>query len=60
LDCFKAIYDSNYGYRDVAQRVESSYAWSSLSSHFNKEPAWDDPMAGFLTLWWRRWEGDGT
>lgn len=26
LDCFKAIYDSNYGYRDVAQRVESSYA----------------------------------
>ncbi len=25
LDCFKTIYDSNYGYRDVAQRVESAY-----------------------------------
>lgn len=25
LECFKAIYDSNYGYRDVAQRVESAY-----------------------------------
>lgn len=25
LDCFKAIYDSHYGYRDVAQRVESAY-----------------------------------
>ncbi len=26
LDCFKQIYDSNYGYRDVAKRVESSYS----------------------------------
>lgn len=26
LDCFKTIYDSNYGYRDVAHRVESAYA----------------------------------
>lgn len=25
LDCFKTIYDSHYGYRDVAQRVESAY-----------------------------------
>lgn len=25
LDCFKMIYDSNYGYKDVAQRVESAY-----------------------------------
>ena len=25
LDCFKTIYDSHYGYRDVAQRVESTY-----------------------------------
>ncbi|MEO7099470.1 MAG: hypothetical protein ABI162_08920 [Luteolibacter sp.] len=26
LDCFKQIYEVDYGYRDVAQRVESSYA----------------------------------
>ena len=25
LDCFKQIYESDYGYRDVAQRVEQSY-----------------------------------
>lgn len=25
LECFKQIYDSNYGYRDVAQKVESAY-----------------------------------
>lgn len=25
LDCFKLIYDSNYGYRDVAHKVESAY-----------------------------------
>ncbi len=25
LDCFKVIYDADYGYRDVAQRVETSY-----------------------------------
>lgn len=25
LDCFKQIYEVDYGYRDVAQRVESSY-----------------------------------
>ncbi|MEG2809514.1 MAG: hypothetical protein RR889_02575 [Akkermansia sp.] len=25
LDCFKTIYDSHYGYKDVAQRVESAY-----------------------------------
>ena len=26
LDAFKQIYEVDYGYRDVAQRVESSYA----------------------------------
>ena len=26
LNCFKQIYEVDYGYRDVAQRVESSYA----------------------------------
>lgn len=26
LDCFKQIYEVDYGYRDVASRVESSYA----------------------------------
>jgi len=26
LDCFKQIYEVDYGYRDVAHRVESSYA----------------------------------
>jgi tetratricopeptide (TPR) repeat protein len=26
LDCFKQIYEVDYGYRDVSQRVESSYA----------------------------------
>jgi len=26
LECFKQIYEVDYGYRDVAQRVESSYA----------------------------------
>lgn len=26
LDCFKQIYEVDYGYRDVAQRVESSYS----------------------------------
>jgi lipoprotein NlpI len=25
LDCFKQIYEVDYGYRDVAKRVESSY-----------------------------------
>jgi hypothetical protein len=25
LECLKEIYDSDYAYRDVAQRVESSY-----------------------------------
>ena len=25
LDCFKQIYEVDYGYKDVAQRVESSY-----------------------------------
>jgi len=25
LECFKQIYEADYGYRDVAQRVESSY-----------------------------------
>ena len=25
LDCFKQIYEVDYGYRDVAQKVESSY-----------------------------------
>jgi len=25
LDCFKQIYEIDYGYRDVAQRVEASY-----------------------------------
>ncbi|MEY3394388.1 MAG: hypothetical protein RL346_624 [Verrucomicrobiota bacterium] len=28
LDCFKQIYEVDYGYRDVAQRVESSYTAS--------------------------------
>lgn len=28
LDCFKQIYEVDYGYRDVAARVESSYAKS--------------------------------
>jgi hypothetical protein len=26
LDCFKQIYEVDYGYRDVATRVESSYS----------------------------------
>ena len=26
LNCFKQIYEVDYGYRDVAKRVESSYA----------------------------------
>ena len=26
LDSFKQIYEVDYGYRDVAQRVESSYS----------------------------------
>ena len=26
LDCFKQIYEVDYGYRDVAKRVESSYS----------------------------------
>ena len=26
LDCFKQIYEVDYGYRDVAGRVEESYA----------------------------------
>jgi hypothetical protein len=26
LDCMKQIYEADYGYLDVAQRVESSYA----------------------------------
>ena len=26
LDCFKQIYEVDYGYRDVAHRVEASYA----------------------------------
>ena len=25
IDCFKEIYEVDYGYRDVATRVESSY-----------------------------------
>jgi tetratricopeptide (TPR) repeat protein len=25
LECYKQIYEVDYGYRDVAQRVESSY-----------------------------------
>ena len=25
VDCMKQIYEVDYGYRDVAQRVESSY-----------------------------------
>ena len=25
LDCFKQIYEVDYGYRDVAKRVEDSY-----------------------------------
>ena len=25
LECFKQIYENDYGYRDVAQRVEQSY-----------------------------------
>jgi DNA-binding SARP family transcriptional activator len=25
LDCFKQIYEVDYGYRDVATKVESSY-----------------------------------
>ena len=28
LDCFKQIYEVDYGYRDVAGRVEASYAKS--------------------------------
>ena len=28
LDCFKQIYEVDYGYRDVAQKVESSYGQS--------------------------------
>ena len=30
LDSFKQIYEVDYGYRDVAQRVESSYANDKL------------------------------
>ena len=26
LECFKQIYEVDYGYRDVAHRVESSYS----------------------------------
>jgi hypothetical protein len=26
LNCFKQIYEVDYGYRDVAPRVENSYA----------------------------------
>ena len=26
LDCFKQIYEVDYGYRDIAKRVEESYA----------------------------------
>ena len=26
LECMKEIYEADYGYRDVAHRVESSYA----------------------------------
>jgi hypothetical protein len=26
LNCFKQIYEVDYGYRDVAHRVESSYS----------------------------------
>ena len=26
LDCMKEIYEADYGYKDVAERVESSYA----------------------------------
>ena len=26
LECFKQIYEVDYGYRDVASRVESSYS----------------------------------
>jgi hypothetical protein len=25
LDCMKQIYEADYGYKDVAERVESSY-----------------------------------
>jgi hypothetical protein len=25
LDCMKQIYEADYGYKDVAQRVETSY-----------------------------------
>ena len=28
LNCMKQIYESDYGYRDVAERVESSYQQS--------------------------------
>jgi tetratricopeptide (TPR) repeat protein len=28
LDCFKQIYEVDYGYRDVSAKVESSYAKS--------------------------------
>ena len=32
LDCMKQIYEADYGYKDVASRVESSYARSSQGS----------------------------
>lgn len=32
LDCMKQIYEVDYGYRDVAQRVEASYGGSAAST----------------------------
>jgi tetratricopeptide (TPR) repeat protein len=29
LDCMKQIYEADYGYKDVAERVESSYQQTS-------------------------------
>ncbi|MGH8101306.1 MAG: tetratricopeptide repeat protein [Chthoniobacterales bacterium] len=33
LDCMKQIYEADYGYKDVAQRVESSYQQTSQTGH---------------------------
>jgi hypothetical protein len=32
LDCLKELYEADYGYLDVAQRVESSYSQSAKAS----------------------------
>jgi hypothetical protein len=32
IDAMKQIYEADYGYRDVAERVESSYARKSSQS----------------------------